>query len=251
MARPRGPHLLAGDEVVVVAGTHGAGLELCRVGAGRRLGDAKRLQAQLAGSDLREVAALLLLAAMPKQRAHDVHLGVALAGGAARGVDLLEDDRGGAQWQARAAILLRDQRGKKPTLGQFGDELARIGLLVFELPPIGAGVFLANLAHGLAQFGVVLAERHDDAIAALANAICTIGHRPLLLGSPSINSEAAANSPRTRRRQAYKGGTARKPNGNRSETRRRSDRDEIHVQRAARRRGLAACLVISLVLMPG
>ena len=115
---------------------------------------------------------------------------MALAGGAARGVDLLEDHRGGAQRQAGAAIFLRDQRGEKAALGQFGDELGRIGLLVFELAPIGAGIALADLAHGLAQLGIVLAERHDDGIAAVANAICTIGHRPLLLCSPIINSAA-------------------------------------------------------------
>ena len=113
----RGPHLLAVDEIVVaVAGAHRAGLQLGRVGAGGRLGDAEGLQPQFARGDLRQIALLLLLAAVPQQGAHDVHLGVALAGGAARGVDLLEDHRGGAQRQARAAIFLRDQRGEKAGL---------------------------------------------------------------------------------------------------------------------------------------
>src|SRR5216684_3273182 len=123
MAGARGPYLLPADEVIIVAGADRAGLELGRVGAGGRLGDAERLEAQFARGDAREVALFLLGAAVPQERPHDVHLGVALARGAARGVDLLEDDRGGAQWQAGAAILLRDQRGEKPALGQFGDEL--------------------------------------------------------------------------------------------------------------------------------
>ena len=76
--RARGPHLLAVDDVAVVALLHGAGLELGGVGAGGRLGDAEGLQPQLAARDARQVALLLLGAAVPQQRAHDVHLRVAL-----------------------------------------------------------------------------------------------------------------------------------------------------------------------------
>ena len=85
------------------------GLELGRVGAGRRLGDAKGLQSQFARRDLWQVALLLLFAAVPQQGTHNVHLGVTLARGASGGIYLLQDHRGGAQWQPRAAILLGDQ----------------------------------------------------------------------------------------------------------------------------------------------
>ena len=50
----RDEHLLAVDDVAVALADRG-GLELRRVGAGVRLGDAEGLQAQLAGGDLRQV----------------------------------------------------------------------------------------------------------------------------------------------------------------------------------------------------
>ena len=79
MLGARGPDFLAVDDVVVaVAACDGAQIE--RIGAGRRLGDAERLQAKLAARDRRQIALLLLGAAVAKERAHRVHLGV--AGGA-------------------------------------------------------------------------------------------------------------------------------------------------------------------------
>ena len=97
MQRARGPHLLAVDDVAVVALLVGARLELGGVGAGGRLGDAERLQPQLAGRDARQVLLLLLGVAVPQHRAHDVHLRVAGAGVAAELVDLLQDRAAGAQ----------------------------------------------------------------------------------------------------------------------------------------------------------
>src|ERR1700722_3487781 len=95
---------------------------------------------------------------MPQQCAHDVHLRVALAGDAARSIDLLEDYRRRAQRQTGATIFLWDQRGQKSRLGEFVDELSGISLLVFKSAPIRAGVARANLADGFAQFGKVFAE---------------------------------------------------------------------------------------------
>src|SRR5688572_1162483 len=57
---PRRPHLLAVDHVAVAA-ADGRGPCLRRVGAGRRFGDGERLEAQAAGGDLGQVAALLLV----------------------------------------------------------------------------------------------------------------------------------------------------------------------------------------------
>ncbi len=121
MQRARGPDLLAVDDVVVAAPL-GPRLELGRVGAGGRLGDAEGLQPQRAAGDLRQIALLLRVAAVAQQRAHDVHLRVAGAGVAAGGVDLLEDHRGRAQRQARAAVSFGNERAEIPRLGQRGDE---------------------------------------------------------------------------------------------------------------------------------
>ena len=66
--RARGPHLLAVDDVAVVALAHRAGLELGGVGAGGRLGDAEGLQPQFARGDARQILLLLLRAAVPQQR---------------------------------------------------------------------------------------------------------------------------------------------------------------------------------------
>ena len=54
MLHARDPDFLAINDVVIAL-LHGHCLDLRRVSAGRRLGDAHRLQAQLAARDLREV----------------------------------------------------------------------------------------------------------------------------------------------------------------------------------------------------
>src|SRR3546814_8937383 len=90
MQRPAGPYLLAVDDIAVAVAVR-PGLELRRVRAGRRLGDAESLEAQLAAGDLRQVFPLLLLAAMPEQRAHGVHLGMAGCGAAPGRVNRLQD----------------------------------------------------------------------------------------------------------------------------------------------------------------
>ena len=73
----RRPHLLAVDDVAVVALLLGARLELGGVGAGGGLGDAEGLQAQRARGDARQILLLLRGVAVPQHRAHGVHLGVA------------------------------------------------------------------------------------------------------------------------------------------------------------------------------
>ena len=113
----RRPDLLPVDDVAVAA-AHGGGLQARRFGAGVGLGDAERLQAQLAPGDAGQVAALLLGRAVAQQRAHDVHLGVAGAGVAAAAVDLFEDDRGLGDAEPGAAVFGRDERGQPAGLGQ-------------------------------------------------------------------------------------------------------------------------------------
>ena len=72
---------------------------------------------------------------------------------AAAGVDLLQDHGRGAQRQAGAAVFLGDQRAEEAGLGQLVDELGRIAAAVLELAPVFAGKALADLPHGIAQFG--------------------------------------------------------------------------------------------------
>ena len=103
MLRARDPDLLAADDVAIAFSRRG-GLQLRRVRSGGRLGDAERLQAQLAGGDLRQERALLRVGAVAQQRAHRVHLRVAGAGVAAAAIDLFEDDRGFGDAEAGAAI---------------------------------------------------------------------------------------------------------------------------------------------------
>src|SRR5215471_12874346 len=105
MLGPRGPHLLAVDDVAVAAPL-GEGADRRRVGAGGGLGDAEGLEAERAGRDLRQVLPLLRRAAVAQHGAHHVHLGMAGAAVAAGLVDLLENGRGGADAEPAAAILL-------------------------------------------------------------------------------------------------------------------------------------------------
>src|SRR6185369_2631689 len=107
-------------------------------------------------------ALLLRLAAMAQQRSHDVHLRMACARVAAGGVDFLEDDRGGPQRQARAAVGLRDE-GREPTRAREPvDERFGIGVLVLELAPVAAGKIGTQHAHRFADLGPVGAQRHLD-----------------------------------------------------------------------------------------
>jgi hypothetical protein len=108
MLGARRPDFLAPHDVVVAVAA-GGGAQRRRVGAGGRLGDAERLQPQPARGDLREVAALLFVGAVPQHRAHRVHLGMAGGAVAPGALHLLEDRRRRRKAQARAAVFLRDQ----------------------------------------------------------------------------------------------------------------------------------------------
>ena len=169
MQHAAGPHLLAVDDVAVVALLVGARLELRGVGAGGRLGDAERLQAQRAGGDPRQVLLLLRLAAVPQHGAHGVHLRVAGRRVAALLVDRLEDGAGGRQRQPGAVVLLRDQRAEIAGLRQRGDELGRIGVLVVELQPVLVGKPLADALHALADLVPAGIEGDGDGVAALGH----------------------------------------------------------------------------------
>ena len=79
-------------------------------------------------------------------------------------MDGLEDHRRGAQRQAGAAVLLRDQRRQVLVLGERVDERVRVLLGGVELLPVLAGEALADAADRLAQHGPVVAELEVEAL---------------------------------------------------------------------------------------
>src|SRR5690349_19131018 len=146
MLGARGPDFLAVNDVVVaVAQSRCAQAE--RVGAGRRLGDAERLEAKLAARDRRQVALFLFGTAVAKERAHRVHLGVTGGAVAAAGLDLLHDRGRRGHGQPAAAVLFGNERGEEPGFGQRRDELFRISALAIEAAPIFAGKIRAQRPH--------------------------------------------------------------------------------------------------------
>ena len=146
MVRPRQPHLLAVDHVVVAA-LDGGRLGLGRIGAGRRLGDAHRLESELAARDAWEVLALLCLGAVAQERAHVVELTVTGAGVGAAAVDLLEDDGRLGEAEAGAVVFGGDERRHPSRLGQRGDECLGIGARFVQLLPVAARELATELAH--------------------------------------------------------------------------------------------------------
>ena len=149
-----GPHLLAVHDVGAVVLLHRRRAQRQRVGAAGRLGDAERLQAQLAAGDLGQVALLLLLAAVPQQRAHDVHLGVAGGAIAAGALDFLEHRGCGRDAKPRAAVLLGNQDREPAGFGQRLHEFRRIAAFAIERAPVGAVELQAELADRIADFRV-------------------------------------------------------------------------------------------------
>ena len=121
---------------VAVASSLGEGLDGGRIRAGVGLGHSEGLQPQVAAGDVWQEALLLLLAAVPQQRAHRVHLGVAGGGVPTGAVDLLEDQAGFPHALAAAAVLLRDQHRQPAGLGQGGDELLWVAPSLVGLAPV-------------------------------------------------------------------------------------------------------------------
>ena len=159
--RARRPYFLPVNHIVVAI-THRAGLEPGRISTRRRFGDGERLQPQFPARNPRQVACLLLRAAMPQQSTHDVHLRVTRARVAARGVDFLEYHCGRAQRQARTTVFLGNQRGEIAGAGQCLDELGRISLTRLEITPVRPRKINTDPAHAGANLGIILAERNTN-----------------------------------------------------------------------------------------
>ena len=160
MLDARNPDLLAIDDVAVAL-LDRCRLDARRVRAGRRLRHAHGLQADFTAGDARQVFLALRFRAVPDQRVHIVHLAVTGAGIAARTVDLLHDDRGLGQAEARTAVGLRDQRRHPAGLGQRVHKFFRITARLIDLAVILGWEFGAERANGVADFGIIVRDAHD------------------------------------------------------------------------------------------
>jgi len=148
--QPRGPALLAVDHVDIAVPDRFRA-DLRRVAAGRRFRDAECLQAQFSARDRRQPLSFLGRAAVAQQCSHDVHLGVGRTRISASMVDFLGDDRRVRKRQAQPSVLVRDQRGEEPILGERADELLGIGPLSVEFAPVRVAECGARLPHAGAQ----------------------------------------------------------------------------------------------------
>ena len=157
---PRGPDFLAVDDVAVAVARR-RGAQTKRIGAGGRLGDAERLQAEFAAGNAGKIALLLLGAAVPQHRPHRIHLGVTAGAVAARSLDFLHDRGGRRHGEAAAAVLFRNKRGEKAGLGQCRDEFFRIRTLAIQPPPVFAWEIRAQRPYRLADRCEVGGFVHD------------------------------------------------------------------------------------------
>src|SRR5690606_13046762 len=122
-------------------------------------GDAEGLQAQLAGRDPGKVFSLLLLVAVPEQRAHDVHLRVAGGTVGAGVLDFLQDRRGSRERQPGTTIFLGDEDGEITGSGKRLHKLGRIGAVAVNLAPVFRREGFAELPHAFPDLPDFLALR--------------------------------------------------------------------------------------------
>ena len=133
-----GPDLLAVHHINVAIPPRG-GAQAGGVRAAAGFGHAESLKAKRAAGDLRQIFRLLGGRAMPQDRAHDVHLGMARRRVAAGFVDRLQYCGGGGKRQAGPAIFLGDQGREIAGLGQGRHERAGIAAFGIQLAPIFPG----------------------------------------------------------------------------------------------------------------
>jgi hypothetical protein len=110
------PDLLAVHDIFAALAA-GEGAQGRRVRAAGRLRDPKGLEAEFASRDLRQIFSLLLLPAVPQDRAHRVHLGMAGAAIAAFRLNGFQDGRRRRDSETRASIFLGDQHREIAGLG--------------------------------------------------------------------------------------------------------------------------------------
>src|SRR5579862_7768794 len=152
------PHLLTIHDVALAL-LRGEGPDRRRVRPRSGLGHRHRLQAQLSLRDLRKVPALLLLGAVPDERAHVVHLPMARARVAAAAIDFLHHHGGFRKAEPRTSVFLRNQRREPSGARERGDEFLWIAAAFVDLAEIRRGKLRAQVAHSLADVRVAFVER--------------------------------------------------------------------------------------------
>ncbi len=128
--------------------------------------------------------------------AHIVHLAVAGAGIAARAVDLLHDDGGLGQAEARAAILFGDQRCEPARLGECVDKRLRVAALLVDATMVLRREFGAERAHGIADVLVIIPVWHGISLVSLRR---TQAHADADYHPFAFNAKRAARTPDRRR----------------------------------------------------
>src|ERR1700694_4577870 len=118
--------------------------------AATRLGDSHRLKPRAAGRELRQVSALLRLAAMPQERPHRVHLRVARRCVPTGGVDFFKTDaRVDEAWRG-PTVFRRDQYRQPAAIRQRPNEFVWIAALSLDTLPVGLRKLRADGAHPIA-----------------------------------------------------------------------------------------------------
>src|SRR5882757_2323592 len=142
----RRPNLLSIDNITVAAPL-GEGLDRACISAAGRLCHPERLQAKLSRRNLWKVALLLLVTAVPEERAHDVHLSVTGGAIAAAVLDFLKNGCAGRQRKACTPIFLGNQGRQVASFRQRSDKLTWIPALSILSSPIFSRESFAKLSH--------------------------------------------------------------------------------------------------------
>ena len=155
----RDPHLRAVELPRAVVLLDGARLLVGGVRAGVGLGEAEAAQ-PLARAQLGQVALLLLLGApLEDRRAHERGLHRDhRAHGRAAAPDLLADDRVGQVVQAGAAVLARHDRAQVALVGDLAHEVEVEVVVARVLPRPGDDLLVGELARGLLDERLLVAE---------------------------------------------------------------------------------------------
>ena len=159
MLGARRPDLLAVDNIGVIALFDRRGAQRQRIGAAGRLGHAKRLKTQLAGRNLGQIFRFLPVGAVPQNRAHRIHLGVAGGAVAAGFLDFLHDGGGGGDAETAAAEFFRYQHRQEAGISQLFHKFGRIGALAVLFAPVFAGEPGTELLYGIANVVIILGHR--------------------------------------------------------------------------------------------
>ena len=180
-------HLLAVDDVAVAL-ADGHRLQLRRVRAGRRFGDAERLQAKLADAQSSADTARFC-SSDPCRSSVPIMYICAWHAPALAPQRLISSRMIAASVMPRpdAAVLFGNERGEVARVGQRPDEVLGIRAPRVEVAPVGVGKRLAQLANGRSKIlmelvashaALMISEYHVRSVPVLADVIVRRLRRP-------------------------------------------------------------------------